>query len=122
MNSLSHSAMPEPATDFNQMRYEAAQTLHRQVEDQDRQIVALRQQLAELSPFANVGSAILSKGYPHPQSAIADTDDPALQSVHQRSQIQAEQIAILQEQIADARRLAIVGEARLNKWRSRAFY
>jgi phycoerythrin-associated linker protein len=33
----------------------------------------------------------------------------------------AKQIAGLQEQIANIRRFAAVGEARLNKWRSRVF-
>ena len=38
------------------------------------------------------------------------------------SQGKKEHIAALKQQIAQASSLAALGEARLNKWRSRAFY
>ncbi|WP_262984318.1 hypothetical protein [Nostoc sp. 'Peltigera membranacea cyanobiont' 210A] len=41
--------------------------------------------------------------------------------MQQQADAQEKQIAALQEQIADSRRSPTIGEARLNKWRSRVF-
>jgi phycoerythrin-associated linker protein len=85
--------------------------LHQQAREQSQTISTLQQQLAELSPFAAIGSAYLSDW----QSA------DAAGSVGLQLDAQAAQIAKLQAQIADARRYATIGESRLNKWRSRSF-
>ncbi len=75
--------------------------------EQSQTIAALQKQLADLSPFAAIGSAYLSNW---------QSTDAAASSASQR-----DTIAKLQEQIADARRYAAIGEARLNKWRGRTF-
>jgi phycoerythrin-associated linker protein len=42
-------------------------------------------------------------------------------TLQQQQEAQVDQIAALQAQITDARRYVAIGEARLNKWRSRVF-
>jgi phycoerythrin-associated linker protein len=82
-----------------------------QVQAQAQTIATLQKQLAELSPFAAIGTAYLSEWQStNPDGSVVSPRDP-----------QAAQIAKLQEQIADARRYAAIGEARLNKWRGRVF-
>jgi phycoerythrin-associated linker protein len=77
-----------------------------QLQQQNAQIAALKQQLAELRPFAAIG-AFKTSGEWQVSPAGVET--------------QKQEIAALQEQIADARRLATIGEAKLNKWRDRVF-
>ncbi len=90
---------------------QVAPDLQQDAREQSQTIASLQQQLADLSPFAAIGSAYLSDWQ--------STDATA--SVVSRRDAQATQIAKLQSQIADARRYASIGEARLNKWRSRTF-
>jgi phycoerythrin-associated linker protein len=88
-----------------------APVFQQQVREQSQTITTLQKQLADLSPFAAIGSAYLSDW---------QSTDPDASIISQRD-AQANQIAKLKEQIADARRYATIGEARLNKWRSRTF-
>ena len=82
-----------------------------QVQAQAQTIATLQKQLAELSPFAAIGTAYLSEWQSNnPDGSVVSPRDT-----------QTAQIAKLQEQIADARRYAAIGDARLNKWRSRVF-
>jgi hypothetical protein len=103
-------------------------TLWQQLQEQEKLIATLQHQLAELRPFASIGSAVTRQG----QFASAATvesrvtlgipqpdDKSALQ--HQVD-AQTAQINHLQQQIAEARSLAMVAEARLNKWRQRTFF
>jgi phycoerythrin-associated linker protein len=87
------------------------------IHEQQTELVRLRQQLAELQPFAAIGSAQTSKW----QTGGTGIAAPAETDWQTKSQQQANEIATLKSQIADARRLATIGEARLNKWRSRVF-
>lgn len=80
--------------------------IQRQLQQQNAEIAALKQQLAELRPFANIGTFQTSGDW---QVSPAGGDT------------QKQEIAALQEQIADARRLATIGEAKLNRWRDRVF-
>ena len=92
------------------------QPLQQEVGEQEQLIAALQQELAELRPFASIGSTLTRSGQ-FGSAAIAEPY-PALQ---QRSPTQTEQITALQAQIAEARALASVSNYRLNKWRSRTF-
>jgi phycoerythrin-associated linker protein len=82
--------------------------LQQEIREQSQTIATLQKQLADLSPFAAIGSAYLTDWQ--------STDVGASQR-----DAQSNQIAKLQSQIADARRYAAIGESRLNKWRSRTF-
>ena len=92
--------------------------LQQTLREQAQKIAALQQQLADLSSFATIGAAQLKNDW-QPSAAV----DPIERSTSLQRQVDAQtaQIETLQAQIADARRYAAIGEARLNKWRSRVF-
>ena len=110
--------------------------LEQKYQTQAKQINQLQQKLADLSPFATIGTTELnrwqSKSSPVSSQSEASisisstTNQSTYDSSNRDLQIQvkqqAETIANLEEQVADAQRLASIGEARLNKWRSRAFF
>ncbi len=94
-------------------------------EQLEEEIAELEAQLAELRSFATIGEAGVNKW----QSYYTEIDDTPPSSSSSPSWIQAdssqskqERIAALKQQIAQARSLASLGEARLNKWRSRVFF
>ncbi|MEO0825676.1 MAG: phycobilisome rod-core linker polypeptide [Cyanobacteria bacterium J06639_16] len=99
-------------------RSAAEQALQQTVQQQSEVITSLQQQLAELRPFAAIGASYLNSDWRPVGAAGADTSSSPLQ---QQADAQTTQIATLRDQIADARRHATIGEARLNKWRSRVF-
>lgn len=99
-------------------RLQAERELQQQIEEQQKQINALQVQLRELSPFANIGAAQLNSSWQSPAAVDNNKDNLSPQ---QQLEAQKAQIASLEAQIADARRFATIGEARLNKWRSRIF-
>ncbi len=85
--------------------------------EQSKSIEALQQQLAELQPFASMGTSILNKWQASSQTTNSASDlssQPTLGGA-------VPTIASLQAQIADLQRFATIGEARLNKWRNRTF-
>ncbi len=109
---------------------EAYQALQRQCQEQEKLIETLQQQLAELQPFAAIGQRQLSKWLsysraPNGGGAIkmpgTIEEAESYQALQRLSQEQEEAISALREQIAESRRFATIGEARLNKWRSRTF-
>ncbi|MBN3926929.1 phycobilisome rod-core linker polypeptide [Nostoc sp. NMS4] len=112
---------PETATPVNTFiatATAAEQSLHKKIQEQESQIATLQQQLADLRPFANIGTTKFSSTW---QSSSSSTSIGEYTSLQQQADAQEKQIAALQEQIADSRRSATIGEARLNKWRSRVF-
>ncbi len=96
----------------------AEQSLRQKIQEQESQIATLQQQIADLQPFANIGTTKFSSSW---QTSSSVTSTGEYTSLQQQADAQAKQIAALQEQVADARRSATIGEARLNKWRSRVF-
>lgn len=96
----------------------AEQALRQTIEEQSQQIRRLQQQLADLRPFAVIGATQLKSDW-GPSAVSGSLDDSA--SLQQQVDLQTAQIAALQAQIADARRYAVIGEARLNRWRSRIY-
>ena len=128
-------ATPVPLASVNTQPY---QDIQRKCEEQEKQIKALQQQLAELQPFATIGTSVLSKwesysprtiseskvatSFPsQPQITGTEQKTDSYPMLLQRSQQQSDAIASLADQIADLQRFASIGEARLNKWRGRTF-
>jgi phycoerythrin-associated linker protein len=98
--------------------FAAEQALRQTLLDQDLIIESLQKQLADLRPSASIGASYLKNSW---QPSVVSVQGDASDSLLQQSDNQIEQIANLQAQIADARRYAAIGDARLNKWRSRVF-
>ncbi|MEM9275870.1 MAG: phycobilisome rod-core linker polypeptide [Cyanobacteria bacterium P01_F01_bin.143] len=94
-----------------------------EVEQLDKEIAELEAQLARLQSLSSIGSAGISKW----QNSYIDITNmssssyrvPLSWSQTDSSQRKKEHIAALKQQIAQASSLAALGEARLNKWRSR---
>lgn len=83
-----------------------------QAAEQDALIEKLREQLAQLRPFATIGTAITRKG----SQLTAATVEPGSTTL-QKKDDKAALIERLQGELMEARALASIGEARLNKWR-----
>ncbi|MEH2356429.1 phycobilisome rod-core linker polypeptide [Nostoc sp.] len=107
-----------PVNTFIAATTAAEQSLRQKIQEQESQIATLQQQLADLRPFASIGTTKFSSSW---QSSSLPTSTGEYTSLQQQADAQEKQIAALQEQIADSRRSATIGEARLNKWRSRVF-
>ncbi|NES20830.1 MAG: hypothetical protein F6K41_18325, partial [Symploca sp. SIO3E6] len=113
---------------------EAESALQRQYQEQEALLETLQKQLAELRPSAAFGEQTLSKWqtvkeaspaeptYFSPlDSLFIESPEPPSESLEQLVQEQAQEIANLEAKIADSRRLAAYGEARLGKWKRRSF-
>lgn len=96
----------------------AEQALKQRLQQQAQEIERLQQQLSELRPLATVGATYLKNSW-SPSAAASGSESST--SLQQQSDGQAAQMAALQAQIADARRYAVIGAARTNKWQSRRF-
>ena len=107
-----------PVNTFIAVRTAAEQGLQQKIQEQESQIATLQQKLADLRPFASIGTSKFSSSW---QSSSAVTSTGEYTSLQQQADAQAKQISALQEQVGDAQRSATIGEARLNKWRSRVF-
>ncbi len=96
-----------------------------QNQDLEQEIADLEAQLAKLKSFATIGSAGVSKwqsyytdiNYTTPSSSTSSSWNQV-----DSSQTKQERIAALKQEIAQAKSLASIGEARLNKWRSKVFF
>ncbi|MDJ1183253.1 phycobilisome rod-core linker polypeptide [Roseofilum casamattae] len=93
-------------------------SLQQKIEEQAEKIARLQQQLKDLSPFATIGAAQLKSGW---RSSFVSAAEVLSGSLQEQADEQAALIASLEQQMADARRYATIGEARLNKWRRRTF-
>jgi len=103
---------------------EAESALQRQYQEQEALLETLHKQLAELRPAAAFGEQTLTKWQSTgvvSQGESAYPSQPPAQSLEQRVQEQTQEIANLEAKIADSRRLAAFGEAKLNKWQRRSF-
>lgn len=107
-----------PVNTFIAVRTAAEQGLQQKIQEQESQIATLQQKLADLRPFASIGTSKFSSSW---QSSSSVTTTGEYTSLQQQVDAQAKQISALQEQVGDAQRSATIGEARLNKWRSRVF-
>lgn len=101
-------------------------SLQQQQQLQRDLIEKLRRQLADLGPSATIGAAVTRQSQFASQGNEAEstpsrlkpwTTNPLAQEISDQKAL----IASLEQQLADARRLAAIGEFRLNKWRRRSF-
>lgn len=91
----------------------------------EREIADLEAQLSELQSAATIGSAGVSKWQSY-YSDISQTPsvfkDNSSWGQTNNYPTKQERITALKQQVAQAKSLASLGEARLNKWRSRVFF
>ncbi|NEP20912.1 MAG: phycobilisome linker polypeptide [Moorea sp. SIO3I6] len=118
-------------------RSEAYQAIERKCQEQEELLESLQKQLADLRPLASFGESQFSKWQSYSSSsnggsgfttmappipmAAATVEPDSYEALQQKSEKQAQEIATLQEKVADQRRLAMIAEARLNKWRPRSY-
>ena len=119
-------------------RSEAYQALQSQCQEQLELLETLRKQLAQLQPFGAIGTSQTSywKSYNLSPNNFGDTTSSlktqsqttvtieksdSYEALQQQFDAQKEEIASLQAKISNLRSVAAIGEARLNKWRSRSF-
>jgi phycoerythrin-associated linker protein len=86
-----------------------------------QRIAELQQKLSSLSSFASIGAAEISQWQSKGMSG-GDSDRSSTNISQQNHATEQQIIADLESKIADAQRLASIGEARLNKWRKRTFF
>lgn len=106
----------------------ATSELARKAREQEQKIQELSQKLKNISPFAAIGAAGLNKY----QSTTSEVDNSRMgnlnnnYSIYNDLQRQIEEqekiISNLENKLADSQRFASLGEARVNKWRSRVFF
>jgi phycoerythrin-associated linker protein len=106
--------------------------LEQKEQSQQQRIEKLQQKLAGLSSFASIGSSELNKWQSTGMSSGGSSDSPnsnkfrttaiGEQNMQRQVEAQEQKIKDLEGRVADAQRLANIGEARLNKWRSRIFF
>ena len=101
--------------------------LQRKSAEQEALIETLQKQLAELQPFSGIGQSLVNQWQSVDLSSQdrgfsfgVETPEPS-DPLQKQVEEQASLIAELEAKIADSRRFAAIGEARLNKWRSRSF-
>ncbi|MEY2859066.1 MAG: hypothetical protein RLZZ74_3379 [Cyanobacteriota bacterium] len=94
-----------------------------------QKIAELQQKLSSLSSFATIGAAEISKwqstgmsGGNSDRGGSAEPHRTSTSNSQSSNTTEQQTIDNLERQIADAQRLASIGEARLNKWRKRAFF
>ena len=89
-----------------------------------QKIAELQQKLANLSSFASIGASEVNKWQSTGMAGGNVEQQAANTFSRQQDNATQEQkiIADLEAKIADAQRLATIGEARLNKWRKRTFF
>jgi len=105
-------------------------------EEQAKSIETLQKKLKEIRPSAQIGIHVLGVGQssgisesqantvsysPTQLSGMVQATD-SLQVLLERSKNQGQAIANLESQISELRSFAVIGEARLNKWRKRIFF
>ncbi|NET63427.1 MAG: phycobilisome linker polypeptide [Moorea sp. SIO1G6] len=127
----------EAPTEAEKQRSEAYQAIERKCQEQEELLETLQQQLAELRPLASFGESQYSKWQSYSSStnggsgftsiadqipmAAATVEPDSYEALQQKSEKQTNEIATLQEKIADQRRLAMIAETQLNKWRPRSY-
>lgn len=99
--------------------------LTQKAREQEAKIQQLTQKLKDISPFAAIGAAGLSKyqsATSEGNSTISSNNYSSYNDLQRQTEDQEKIISDLETKIADAQRFASIGEARLNKWRSRVFF
>ncbi len=124
-------------TEAQKQRSQAYQAIQRKCQEQEELLKTLQQKVADLQPLASLGASQFSKWQSYSSSsnggsgftsiaaqipmAAATVEPNSYEALLQKSEKQAQEIATLQEKIADQRRLAMIAETQLNKWRPRSY-
>lgn len=101
--------------------------LQRRYSQQAEQIKKLQSQLSELSSLASIGQSGTSQWNTGSTSTSSLSSSGSFQNpvtsldYEKAIEEQSKLITDLETRIADARRFATIGEAKLNKWRTRSF-
>lgn len=103
--------------------------LQRKYSQQAEQIKKLQSQLSELSSFASIGESGLSQWNTGSSSSSSSSvtssgsfQNPQTSLDYEKAiEEQSKLITDLETRINDSRRFATIGEAKLNKWRSRSY-
>ena len=109
----------ESALNYSSSFTQSNSVTKQQEKDTEGKIAELKQRLASLSSFASIGAAETNKWR---SNGNVKQQSLAKATVQQDNSTKEQIIADLEQKIADAQRLANIGEARLNKWRSRTFF
>ena len=126
--------IPSTSTPSEIKRDKAYKELQSKCEEQRQLIESLQKRLADLRPFASIGTKVLgtwktdvssaqpnfSKSCESIQIANSNLNDN-YEDLEKESQENSKLIDSLKSKIADAQRVAVFGERRLNKWRSKVF-
>ncbi|NES82099.1 MAG: phycobilisome Linker polypeptide [Moorea sp. SIO2B7] len=130
--------IPTGITAAQLARQKSYRELQSKFNEQAEIIASLEKQLADLQSSSTIGAMQLSKWQSYSSGSNGDTGltttlqsssqmtstvEPAdnYEALLRQSQEQEKAIAALEEKIADVRRIATIGELRLNKWRNRSF-
>jgi hypothetical protein len=123
------SALAQSAAPSDLHAFVSDSTLEQQYQEQAAVIANLQKQLSQLSLFATMGAAITRQGQFNTAATVetsanlsfGSTTQSGYRPLQQQVNEQTAQIASLQAQVAEARALASISEARLNRWRQRTF-
>ncbi len=119
---------PKPQTRPTSPQFTPVIPQQQESEQLEQEIAELEAQLARLQSLSSIGSAGINRwqNYYIDVTSINESTSSYSSSLSwnqtDSSQGKKEHIAALKQQIAQASSLAALGEARLNKWRSRTFY
>lgn len=94
--------------------------LQQTIQEQAQEIKRLQQQLTNLSSVATIGSSVSNSDW-QPSSTLPGDKTATSASLQEQADTQEAQIKSLRGKLADTQCFAAVGEAYLNKWRSRTF-
>lgn len=118
-NVLAPKTQVATATNTDSLKRDSSYSTSKQDSDSSQKIARLKQKLASLNSFASIGASETNRW----QSSGNVPQQSWSTATNQQSNLTPEQIIEdLERKVADAQRLANIGEARLNKWRSRAFF
>lgn len=139
---LAEVLKPKPSSQPTYQDYltqsQAYQSLQRQFEEQTKLIATLQQRVAELRSLGAIGQFQLNKWQSYSSTAQVGSTPSATEvsqslypshirqpegfdALQRQVEEQDKAIAALHQQIAELRSIATIGEAQLNKWRSRSF-
>ncbi|MEM8827814.1 MAG: phycobilisome rod-core linker polypeptide [Cyanobacteria bacterium P01_G01_bin.19] len=114
----SQESKPQPETKTIPASDYSTGSAH-QDRDTSKKIAELRDKLANINLFAAIGDSVVNKWQSNGNVTQSSSSDYKSQQDNLRQQ---QIIEDLETKIVDAQRLANIGEARLNRWRSRTFF
>lgn len=117
---------------FAVARQQAYQDLQQKCQEQRKRIDSLQKRLAQLQSIASIGEKVLgtwptsetsspSQKITYDDYEVSSDLDNSYEDLWKQSEDNLKVIATLEAKIANSERLALFGERKLNKWRSRIF-